>query len=713
MNCSSCGSELPGGTRFCGMCGAPVQQAPQRERRKVSAVFIDLAGFTTLTHGLDPEAVRDLADDVLTTVAGIIEEFSGHVDAFRGDGLIAVFGAPRSYADDAERAVNAAAAGLRAIERVGAAKGLELKGRAGVATGVVIAGELGSGRVREYTVMGSAVNLAARVEAAATPGEVWVSPVTFQATRHRMNFESTGPVRLQGFPDVHELYVLRSNPERATADPYLHLKFVGRQAELAILREALETAASERTMQEVWVAGDTGIGKTRLLREFVKSEPGSEARVLWPAERSGASLSWHALARALFAGRGNPGSMPQPQEIERFLQEFLGHEPRWRQQILASLGIVEMKPYTRLERRKVNRTSLAWRDLLVAVAEREERALILALEHEVLDGEVLEFLQLLRQAEAPILLLRVTRSTEKKATGRWLKLPPLTMAESLELLNQVADPVMRRATEALVYQVAGMPAYILELGRALSVTEDSSFSGSLESLLQARLDRLDPNERQLLSLAALSGERSWEAQLLELGGPAARAALDRMLEGNALLELPQSRIPGEVEFRFQSELLRHAVLRMVPFSDRPLSHLRIATWLEARAPFELSELIARHFRDGGSHDAAFPHYVAALELAAQAEPVLVPGLISDVSGLRLPVQQAFVARLAAADAALIAGELELARSLLQDSGDVPIQNELERESAEQRLGELRQQLAELESAGVSAARQAEQTGAGT
>src|SRR5690554_353672 len=284
MNCPSCGSPLPGGTRFCGMCGAPVRQAPQRERRKVSAVFIDLAGFTTLTHGLDPEAVRDLADDVLTTVAGIIEEFSGHVDAFRGDGLIAVFGAPRSYADDAERAVNAAAAGLRAIERVGAAKGIDLKGRAGVATGVVIAGELGSGRVREYTVMGSAVNLAARVEAAATPGEVWVSPGTYEATRHRMSFEPSGPVSLQGFPDVNELFVLRSNPERATADPYLHLKFVGREAELAFLHEALEKAASERSLQEVWVAGDTGIGKTRLLREFVKTEEGSRARVLWPAE---------------------------------------------------------------------------------------------------------------------------------------------------------------------------------------------------------------------------------------------------------------------------------------------------------------------------------------------------------------------------------------------------------------------------------------------
>src|SRR5690625_3520159 len=163
MECAACGSELAEGARYCAMCGAPAAPSSQRERRIVSVVFIDLAGFTTLTHGLDPEELRDLADEVLTNVAAVIEEYSGHVDAFHGDGLIAVFGAPRSYADDAERAVSAAAAGLRAIERVGDAKGLQLKGRAGVSTGMVIAGELGSGRVREYTVMGSAVNLAARV----------------------------------------------------------------------------------------------------------------------------------------------------------------------------------------------------------------------------------------------------------------------------------------------------------------------------------------------------------------------------------------------------------------------------------------------------------------------------------------------------------------------------------------------------------------------
>lgn len=696
MQCTSCGSELLAGARFCGMCGMAVKQAPQRERRLVSAVFIDLAGFTTLTLGLDAEAVRDLADAVLTTISGIIEQFSGHVDAFRGDGLIAVFGAPRSYADDAERAVNAAAAALRAIERIGSERGIELKGRAGVATGVVIAGELGSGRVREYTVMGSAMNLAARIESACTPGEVWVSPATYEATHNRMNFRPSGPVHLAGFPDVNELYILRSNPEPATADPFAHLKFVGRQAELTWLASMLREVRDSSRFRAVWLAGDTGVGKTRLLHELVQDQRTLGALVLWPAERSGAALSWHAMARAMFAGLDAGGSLPSPAVIEETLERLLADEPRWRRQIMASLGLVELKPYTRLERRAVNRTSLAWRDLLVALAHHEQRPVLVVLENEVLDDELLEFIGLLQEAEAPILLVRVTRSREPLTSGEWLELPPLTMAESLELLNQVADPVMRRATEALVYQVAGIPAYILELGRALSVAEDSSFSGSLEALLQARLDRLEQSDRQLLALAAISGERSWESQLIELGGPAARPALERMLAENILLQLPESRIPAEVELRFQSELLRHAVLRMVPFSDRPLAHLRIATWLESRAPFELSELIARHFRAGGSHDAAWPHYLAAMEQAARTDSAQVTGLIRDVSELQLPAEQKLLASLAAADAALVAGEPGLARELLKEAAAMPIQTPSELQGVPQKLAALEQQLDRLE-----------------
>jgi len=696
MECAACGSELAEGARYCAMCGAPAAPSSQRERRIVSVVFIDLAGFTTLTHGLDPEELRDLADEVLTNVAAVIEEYSGHVDAFHGDGLIAVFGAPRSYADDAERAVSAAAAGLRAIERVGDAKGLQLKGRAGVSTGMVIAGELGSGRVREYTVMGSAVNLAARVEQAATPGEVWVSPATFAATRFRLNYEPSGPVKLAGFPDVNELYVLRSQPEQLSADPYEELPFIGREHELNVLQQAFDRTVSSGRAQVLWLVGDSGIGKSRLLREFLQFRLDRPARVLWPAERSGSSLSWFSLARAVFSPQ-NEGDVRKPAaghppaaEVERQLEELLPDEPRWQRQILASLGLVEAGRWTRLERRRVNRTALAWRDLLVGLSRATGLPLVLVIENSLNDPVMLEFLQLLTEAEAPILLLRSTRSGERADSGEVMRLNPLSVSESLELLNQLADPVMRPATEALVYQVGGVPAYILELGRALRVTEAASISGSLEAVLQARLDRLSPEERRLLTIAALAGERSWQALLLDLGGPSAAEALERLLQERALLALPQSRIPGQEEFRFQSELLRHAVLRMVPYADQPLICLRIATWLESRAPFELSELVAELFRAGGSDEAAWPHYLTALEHAVNERPQQVPGLIERVLQLKLPAEQDMLVALATATAALAVPDRSLARQQLRKAEELA--DTVQPPQALEKLAELQEQL---------------------
>lgn len=695
MECPACGSKLSEGMRYCGMCGAPVTLSSNRERRTVSVVFIDLAGFTTLTHGLDPEELRDLADEVLTNVAGVIEEYSGHVDAFRGDGLIAVFGAPRSHADDAERAVNAASAGLRAIERIGKAKGLELKGRAGVATGVVIAGELGSGRVREYTVMGSTVNLAARVEQAATPGEVWVSPGTYQATRFRLNYEPSGQLQLAGFPDVTGLYILRSQPEQLSSDPYAHLEFVGRQRELRLLQQAFERTLAAGRTQELWLVGDSGLGKTRLLREFLEVRLKQPARVLWPAERSGSSLSWFSLARSVFAADRAKGGVPPRDEVARQLKELLPDEPRWRKQIMASLGLVQVQPWTRLERRRVNRTSLAWRDLLVALSRTLDLPLLLVIENPVQDPAIIEFLELLHEAEAPILLLRATRSAERAKSGEVLSLLPLSASESLALLNQLADPVMRTATEALVYQVSGVPAYILELGRALRVAEETSISGSLEAVLQARLDRLAPAERQLLIVAALTGERSWEQLLLELGGPGAADALERLLTENALLRLPESRIPGQVEYRFQSELLRHAVLRMVPYSDQPLIRLRVASWLESRAPFELSDLVAGLFQEGGSDDAAWPHYLTALEHAISDQPEALPKLIARVLKLKLPADHKMIVALAVATAALAIPDEKLAREQLAVAEELA--DTSQPLPALEKLAELQEQMEQLNS----------------
>lgn len=656
------------------MCGASLQQSIQRERRRVSVLFIDLAGFTTLTHGFDPEKLRDLADEVLTVIAGIIETHDGHVDAFRGDGLIALFGAPRSRPGDPERAVLAAAASLRAIEAIGKSKQLILTGRAGVATGVVIAGALGSGRTREYTVMGSTVNLAARVESAATPGEVWVSPATFEDTRHRFAYQPSPRVQLNGFPDVQQLWVFERQWATQKTDPYAQLQHVGREQELAALQSAFERVEQRRKVEETWLTGGPGLGKTRLLHEFTTQLTAGASQSPLIVQLSGQPAPkdlWLLLGEQLFGGPGAQDEHTWREAVTERLVELLPGETRWQEQVLLSLGLVRPRSWTRLERRSSNRTLLAWRDLLVAFTRAEERGLVLAVDNPAGSPQLLELLRLLRTADAPLLLLRTSRElpagSDINPASLVVPVRPLPVQESLELLNQVASPQMRVAIEALVYQAGGVPAYILELGQVLSVSHEGSFSGSLAALLQARLDMLEPAERQLLSYAALTGERCWEPQLLSLLEFNANHELERMLSDNLLLAVTETSIPGMVELRFQSDLLRHAVLRMIPYADRPQLHLRIGTWLEQFVPLTHAELIGDHFRSGGSHDTAYSYYLAAADLASvngdAAENVF--RLFERALTLDLPPELHLQALLAYAQATLDLADWPKAAQLLQ------------------------------------------------
>src|SRR5690606_28712271 len=192
----------------------------------------------------------------------------------------------------------AAEASLRAIERVSLGKDQAMQGRAGVATGVVIAGSLGSGRVREYTVMGSTVNLASRLEHAAGPGEVWVSEATYQTTHHRLTFETVTGLQLAGFPNVGEAFKLVSH-ERREADPYAQLSLVGRETELGRLERWRNDVETEGRARELWLVGEAGSGKTRLLRSFAAGAPDG-TQVLWLNEQDGRSFNWDTLVDQLF-----------------------------------------------------------------------------------------------------------------------------------------------------------------------------------------------------------------------------------------------------------------------------------------------------------------------------------------------------------------------------------------------------------------------------
>jgi class 3 adenylate cyclase len=634
--------------RFCGRCGTPLQRSLARERRNVSVVFIDLCGFSTLTREVDPEIARDIADQVLTIVAGIIEDYDGHVDAFQGDGLIALFGAPHSHPDDPQRAVQAASAGLRAIEAVGKNKGYSLRGRAGVNTGTVIAGSVGSGRVREYTVMGSAVNLAARLEAAADDGEVWVGPETFEVTKHRMSYESVSSVSLDGFPNITEVYKLVALQETKELDPYAHLNFVGRERERKLLKDALTNVQDTQSAQVRWLVGEVGSGKTRLLNEFFKE---TNVQRLWLEETQDSKLLWRQLAQQMF---DLPDDEPVwQQRVPAHLKDLIPHEPRWQVYILRSLGLLEEKPWRRLERRGIDRTFLAWRDFFLSWLKSKEQSFLLVFERGSQGSSFGQFIDLLGAASVPLLVVQTSRGRDVPPGAEIIYIKPFSLQESLALVEQVASPQMKIATESLIFQVGGIPANILELGRTLQLTTQGSFRGSLASLLQARLDMLSSTARQLLAYAALTGERTWEGLILELSGLSQQEVLQELLQENILVPESSSSISEQGEYRFQSELFRSAVLRMVPFADRPLFHLQIASWLEKHAPLSLSALIGYHFKEGKSFEAAYPHYLAAADIAIQAERRdEAYSLFSTLLSLELPGHLLTQGSLAFAQAAL-------------------------------------------------------------
>ena len=479
---------------------------------------------------------------MLSVVAGIIEEYDGYIDAFQGDGLIALFGAPNAHPNDPERAVLAAAEGLRAIEAMGRSKGYPLKGRAGVNTGLVIAGNLGSGKIKDYTVMGSAVNLAARLEAAATPGEVWVGPETYRATRHSLRYEPSPVLTLAGFPDITQAQ--RFMHEARQRDPYAQLKFVGRNAEMIALWGALERARTQETAQELWIVGEAGSGKTRLVREF------SEA------------VRVQGLAQVVWLG-----SDPTAASVHPFgqISDLQGS---------ADLQL-ESPPESQAE------------------SGRGAAQLLL-----ISDGP--------RQAlpppgafPTPLLHLRLSRKPAPVGAAE-LALAPLPKDACLSILEELVDPSLRLVTTSLVGETGGNPAYTIELGRTLSNARTGSFSGSLTSLLQARLDMLPQAQRYLLAQLALVGERSWTglaahltAHLADVKG----ADIEALLSEELLVKELYSSLPGETELRFRSELLRRAALLTVPLSERPSLHERIAAWLAPRVSDELASLLEHHHRE--------------------------------------------------------------------------------------------------------------------
>ncbi|HEX5794241.1 MAG TPA: adenylate/guanylate cyclase domain-containing protein, partial [Geminicoccaceae bacterium] len=275
-SCPGCGAPAQSGHKFCPACGASLQPgapepppatagATEGERRQVTVLFVDLVGFTALASELDAEEVHGLLGRFFARADGLVEAFGGRVDKHIGDCVMAVFGAPVAHGNDPERAARAALAIRDAVPALGQEIGREVSVHIGVASGQVVASGTGSDTHSEYTVTGDSVNLAARLTDRAQSGEILVSDAVRRQLPARFSCAEAGALEVKGLARPVLAWRLAGLSEglRAHGRP-----FVGRRAELAQFQGMLRACRESGAGQTIYLRGEAGIGKTRLVEEF-------------------------------------------------------------------------------------------------------------------------------------------------------------------------------------------------------------------------------------------------------------------------------------------------------------------------------------------------------------------------------------------------------------------------------------------------------------
>jgi class 3 adenylate cyclase/tetratricopeptide (TPR) repeat protein len=608
VKCPSCNEENPAKFRLCGYCGTPLAQAtaalpPQELRKTVTLLFTDLKDSTVLGETLDSEAMHEVKERYFAAMSAEIERHGGKIEKYIGDAIMAVFGLPRSHEDDALRAVRAAVGMQKILAKLNkglkARFGCELKNRTGVNTGEVVTTDDPTRDQKMAT--GDAVNVTARLEAAAPVNEILIGEVTYRLVRDAVQAEPVEPLTLKGKSQPVPAYKLIAVYGEDGNVRRHEMPVVGREQELAALETAWEEVTTQRQARLVTVIGDAGVGKTRLVREIMDRLSSRGARIL-----SGRALPygdgityWPLRGMVLGAATIHQDDTPE-QAQEKILACVRDRDVADR--LASAVG---------LSSTAFSMQDIAWaarRFLQTLAAE----APIVALFDDIHWAEpaFLDLMEnLLDSVEgAPVLMLGTSRHDllESRATwsdrprARRLVLQPLSDEAVAQVIHNLLggaglpDAFVRRVVAA----AEGNPLYVEQMlsmlvdngvvqqvdGAWVAAGTDGEISipPTIQALLEARLDKLERGERAAAEPASVIGMEFQRPALQSIAPAAVRDVIDEKLQALSRKHFIRQSVgaEGEAKYRFDHHMVRETVYNGLLKRARATMHAEFVKWAD-------------------------------------------------------------------------------------------------------------------------------------
>ena len=657
--CPSCGATVEAGSKFCDGCGTPFaaarapspessrfvspelytpkhiaqkiltsKSALEGERKQVTVLFADLKGSMELLADRDPEEARKILDPVLERMMEAVHRYEGTVNQVMGDGIMALFGAPLAHEDHAVRACYAALRMQESVKRYAAelrrTTGLPLAIRIGLNSGEVVVRSIGSDLHMDYTAVGQTTHLAARMEQAALPGTIVITPDTLRLAEGFVEVKSLGAMPVKGMAEPVEAYDLTGASQARTrfqaAATRGLTRFVGRHAEIELLHRALERAAAGRG-QVVAIVGEAGVGKSRLFYEFTHSHRVSGWLIVESGSVSYGKATTYLPAIDLLKGYFKIEDRDDQRQIrDKVIGRVLGLDRALESQLTPILALLDVPVDDAAwgavdppQRRQ--RTLDAVKRLLLRESQVQPLLLVIEDLHWI-DGETQALLDNLADSLGSLrALLLVNYRPEyenrwgKKTYHTQIRLQSLPPESTEELLRALLGDAPGLEPLEQMLRRRGNPFFLEETVRTLVETKalegtrgayrlvrpvnSLQIPATVQATLAARIDRLAPDDKQLLQTASVIGKDVPSAiltALADLPEESLRRALAHLQESEFLYE---TTLFPDVEYTFKHALTHEVTYGSLLHDRRRAVHGEIVDVIERLYPDRLSEHIDR------------------------------------------------------------------------------------------------------------------------